>query len=268
MAYLNTEDARRIYFEYYPGSKVPVMLIHGWGMSCRVWDTTLVALQAAGHAVVSYDQRGCGASDKDFNEVSITSSARDAVALLAHLGIERAVLNGWSLGGAIAVEAASTLGSGCAGVVLTAGASPRYTQAPDFAIGNPPGSTAQTVAALREDRANFLYNLTKAVCAIPQTPAMENWMWSIFMQSAPSADVALADLDTLDQRAALAALDAPVLSIVGGKDVVVPPDICRLAGTVARHGTTAEFADSGHAPFIEEGPRYRQVLLDFLATIA
>jgi pimeloyl-ACP methyl ester carboxylesterase len=97
---------------------------------------------------------------------------------------------------------------------------------------------------------------------------MENWMWSIFMQSAPSADVALADLDTLDQRAALAALDAPVLSIVGGKDVVVPPDICRLAGTVARHGTTAEFADSGHAPFIEEGPRYRQVLLDFLATIA
>ena len=108
MAYLNTEDARRIYFEYYPGNKVPVMLIHGWGMSCRVWDTTLVALQAAGHAVVSYDQRGCGSSDKDFNEVSITSSARDAVALLAHLGIERAVLNGWSLGGAIAVEAAST----------------------------------------------------------------------------------------------------------------------------------------------------------------
>ena len=112
MAYLKTEDARRIYFEYYPGNKVPVMLIHGWGMSCRVWDTTLVALQAEGHAVVSYDQRGCGSSDKDFNEVSITSSARDAVALLAHLGIERAVLNGWSLGGAIAVEAASTLGSG------------------------------------------------------------------------------------------------------------------------------------------------------------
>jgi pimeloyl-ACP methyl ester carboxylesterase len=78
----------------------------------------------------------------------------------------------------------------------------------------------------------------------------------------------LADLDALDQRATLAALDAPVLSIVGGKDVVVQPDICRLAGTIARHGTVAEFADSGHAPFIEEGPRYRQVLLDFLANIA
>jgi pimeloyl-[acyl-carrier protein] methyl ester esterase len=267
MAFLSAEDGRRLYFEHYAGSNVAVMLIHGWGMSCRVWDTTLVALQQAGHAVVSFDQRGCGASDKDFGEVSIAAAARDAVALLAHLGIERVVLNGWSLGGAIAVETASRLGSGCAGVVLTAGASPRYTQAPDFALGNPPGSAAQTVTRLREDRANFLCDLTKAVWATPQTAAMESWIWSIFMQSAPSADDALAGLDTLDQRAALAALDAPVLSVVGAKDAVVPPDICRLAGTIARHGTVVECAESGHVPFLEEGPRYRQVLLDFLDSI-
>ena len=162
MGLLATEGERRIYFEHYAGTGVPVLLLHGWGMSCRVWDTTLVALRKAGHAVVSFDQRGCGSSDKDFAEVSIAASARDAVALLDHLGIRRVVLNGWSLGGAIAVEAASQLGDRCAGVVLTAAASPRYTQAPDFALGNPPGSTAQTVALLREDRAGFLYNLTKA----------------------------------------------------------------------------------------------------------
>lgn len=260
-------EQRSIYYEDHAGGGLPVLLIHGWGMSCRVWDTTLVALQQAGHRVVSFDQRGCGLSDKDFREVSIERSASDAVALLGHLGIGRAAVNGWSLGGAVAVETARQLGARCAGVILTAAASPRYTQAADFPFGNPPGSTTETVNLLRQDRANFLFNLAKAVCAVPQTPAMEQWMWSIFMQCAPSADAALAQLDTLDQRATLRALEAPVLSVIGAKDVVVAPDIGRQAAKIARHGQAAEFAESGHAPFIEEGPRYRQVIVDFLKSL-
>ena len=267
MGWLATEGERRVYFEHYPGRRIPVVLLHGWGMSCRVWDTTLVALRDEGHGVIAFDQRGCGASDKDFAEVSIAASARDSVAILDRLGIERAVVNGWSLGGAVAVEAAQRLGARCAGLVLTAAASPRYTQAPDFAYGNLPGSTAQTVARLREDRAAFLLDLTRAVCAQPPAPALEQWMWSLFMQAAPSADEALAELDVLDQRAALAALEVPVLSIVGAKDVVVSPDVCREAARIARHGRAVEFSESGHAPFVEEGARYRAVLLDFLSTL-
>jgi pimeloyl-[acyl-carrier protein] methyl ester esterase len=267
MGVLATDGDRRIYFEHYPGDRIPVVLLHGWGMSCRVWDTTLVALRAAGHPVISFDQRGCGASDKDFAEVSIEAAARDAVALLDHLGIARAVLNGWSLGGAVAVAAAARLGARCAGVVLTAAASPRYTQGPAFPHGAPSGSAAQTVTRLREDRANVLFDLTKAVCAVPQTPATEQWMWSIFMQAAPSADDALVDLDDLDQQAMLAALAVPVLSIVGAKDVIVSPDVGRAAGRMARHGRVVEFADSGHAPFLEEGARYRAAVLDFLSSL-
>jgi pimeloyl-[acyl-carrier protein] methyl ester esterase len=260
-------QGRRIYFEHYAGSKVPVLLIHGWGTSNRIWDTTLVELQASGHAVVSFDQRGCGQSDRDFPEVSIAQSAADAVAIVRHLGLQRVVLNGWSLGGSVAVEAARLLGAQCAGIVLTCGATPRYVQAPDFPHGGAPDSVAQTVAALRADRANFLYGLTQAVCAVPQTPAMIDWQWSIFMQTSPSADDALLGLGTLDQRATLAALDVPLLSIIGGKDVIVDPEICRLAARHAKRGKAVEFDECGHAPFLEDGPRYRKVLLDFLASI-
>lgn len=269
MGFLTVSDERRVYFEHYAGAAgaLPVVLIHGWGMSTRVWDTTLSALLAAGHPVVAFDQRACGESDKDFPQTGIVHSGADVVALLRHLKIERAVLNGWSLGGAIAVDAAHRLGRGCAGVVLTAGASPRYIQAPDFPYGGQPGSTAQTVGVLRADRANFLMALTKGVCAIPQSAEVERWMWSIFMQASPRADDALADLDTLDQRAILAALDCPVLSVVGGKDVIVPPDIGRYAAKCAKHGTLAEFPDCGHAPFVEDGPRYRDVLLGFLKSL-
>ncbi|MGL6223108.1 MAG: alpha/beta fold hydrolase [Steroidobacteraceae bacterium] len=269
MPFLTVERShgRRIYFEHYAGSKVPVVLIHGWGMSNRIWDTTLVELQASGHAVVSFDQRGCGQSDRDFPDVSIAASAADAVAIVRQLGLSKVVLNGWSLGGAVAIEAAHLLGAQCAGIVLTCGATPRYVQASDFPHGGAPEGVAQTVAALRADRANFLHGLNQAVCAVPQTPAMLDWLWSIFMQTSPSADDALLNLGTLEQRAILAALDVPLLSIVGAKDVIVDPEIGRFAAKLAKRGTAVEFPDCGHAPFIEDGPRYRQVLLDFLASI-
>ena len=267
MARITVEGERSIYYEQYEGRGLPVILIHGWGMSCRVWDTTLVSLREAGHAVLTFDQRGCGQSDKDFDENSIEASAGDVVKLAKHLGLSRAVVNGWSLGGAIAVAAAARLGSTCAGVVLTVGASPRYTHAPDFPHGGPPGSTAQTVALLRADRANFLWNLTKAVCAMPQSPAVENWLWGIFMQASPGADAALAGLDTLDQRGILAELRVPLLSVVGGKDAVVPPEIGRAAAKLAPRGRVAEFENCGHAPFLEDGPRYRTTLLEFLGTL-
>ncbi|MGE0667988.1 MAG: alpha/beta fold hydrolase [Sphingomonadales bacterium] len=267
MAYLETEAGRCIYYEYNPGDKLPVALIHGWGMSCRLWDAVLPLLTGAGHAVVSFDQRGCGKSDKDFQDVSIRSAAADVVSLANHLRLGRLAVNGWSLGGAVAVEAAVRLGVRCAGVVSTCGATPRYTQAPDFPHGGAPGSVAETVALLRQDRATFLHGLAYAICARPVSDAVKTWMWSVFMENAPSADRALLDLDTLDQRAALRGLAVPLLSVVGGQDVIAPPGIGRAAAELAPKGTLAEFPESGHAPFIEETARYGKVLLEFLGTL-
>lgn len=268
MAYLSTETGHRIYFEHHHGKKLPVLLIHGWGMSCRIWDTTLSSLQAAGHAVVTFDQRGCGLSDKDFPANTISLGASDAMAVLKAAGIQRAAVNGWSLGGAIATETAHRLGANCAGLVLTAAATPRYVQAPDYPYGNPPGGPTGTVDVLRQDRANFFDGLTKAVCSVPQSAAMNSWLWSIFMQTSPCADTALADLDNLDQRAMLGALEVPILSFIGTQDLFVPPDVGRSVAKIARRLKTVEFEGCGHAPFIEDAPRYRSELLGFLGSLA
>jgi pimeloyl-[acyl-carrier protein] methyl ester esterase len=264
MSRLEVEPGRHLYFEHHPGRRPAVVLVHGWGMSCRAWDGVLVPLLEAGHAVVAFDQRACGRSDGDFTEVSVAASAGDVVALLDALGIERAVLNGWSLGAAIAVAAAHRLGGRCLGVVATAGATPRYVRAPDFPYGGEPGSVGATVAALRADRAGFLHALAQAVFAQPPSPPVLAWVWGAFMQATPAADRALLELDSLDQRDLLRRLPVPFLSMVGARDAVAAPEIGRIAAELAPQGRLAEFADSGHAPFLEEAPRYHAVLRDFL----
>lgn len=264
MAYVTTADNGKIYYEYHPGAKTPVLLIHGWGTSARIWDTSLPALTAAGHAVLAFDQRGCGQSDKDFTSNTIGLGAQDALAVLKAAGVSRAVVNGWSLGGAIAVETAHRLGAACAGVVLTAAASPRYVQADDYAFGGAPGSASATVGAMQADRANFFDALTTGVFATPPSQFTHAWMWSLFMQTSPVADDALAELDVLDQRQILSSLGVPVLSVVGAKDVIVAPDVCRSVADYAKNCKLVEFEHCGHAPFIEDGPGYRAALLEFL----
>jgi pimeloyl-[acyl-carrier protein] methyl ester esterase len=268
MAYVSTASGHRLYFEHHRGTRLPVLLIHGWGTSGRVWDTTVGALLAAGHEVICFDQRGCGESDKDFPSNTISEGAADALAVLKAAGVRRAVVNGWSLGGAIATHTAHLLGANCAGLVLTAGATPRYVQAPDYPYGGAPGTPTATVEALRADRANFFDALTKAVCTVPQSAATHSWMWSLFMQSSPCADTALADLDTLDQRAMLGELTAPILSLIGTQDSIVPADIGRSAAKFARRIRIVEFEGCGHAPFIEDAPRYRSELLEFLRSLS
>lgn len=263
MAFLDTGSGH-IYYEHHAGTKLPVFLIHAWAMSTRVWDSTLSALLAAGHEVIAFDQRGCGNSDKDFGDFSIAASAGDAVALVEELGLDRVVVNGWSLGGAIATETAHRLGNRCAGLVLTCGASPRYTRAEGFPYGGTEDDVLGTVAAIQPDRATFFHGIARAVCAKPVSEAVLDWMWSIFMQAAPGADRSLAELATIDQREILAALEAPLLAFEGTDDAFVAPGIGEFAAKSAGNGRLVRLEGCGHGPMFEEYDQYCRELLGFL----
>ncbi|KKC36614.1 alpha/beta hydrolase [Devosia epidermidihirudinis] len=89
------------------GEGPPVLCIHGFASSGKVnWiDTGWVeTLTGAGYQAIVLDNRGHGASDKPYDpdQYYPTDMARDAVALLDHLGIEKAALLGYSMGARIA----------------------------------------------------------------------------------------------------------------------------------------------------------------------
>lgn len=256
MAFIDVDTGNRVYYEYRKGSRRPVLLIHGWGMGCRVWDATIDTLAEAGHATIAFDHRGCGQTDKDFADISIAAIARDAMAIIDRLGLESVVVNGWSLGGAVATEVASALGSRCAGLILTCAASPTYNGTPE--------DIRATEAAYRADRATFLKGLSAAVCAKPVDPAVVEWMWAIFMQQGAGAIRSLHDLGGIDQRAMLASLSVPVLVFRGTADAIVAPEIGEQAAETARNAELVSLEGVGHAPFVEDFDGYHTPLLRFL----
>ena len=265
MARLRVESGKEIYFEHHPGD-CTLVLSHGWGMGCRAWDDTAARLVDEGYGVVAYDHRCCGASDKDFADLSIEALGADLAALCGHLQLDRPVLVGWSLGGAVVVDAAGRLGSSLGGLVLVGGATPRYTQADGFPHGGTPDDVAATVAALRADRINFLKTLYfDGVFARDVGEAVKQRCWQIALQASPAADASLGALADIDQRDTMAGLNCPALVCTGGQDGVVPAAIGQFAAGILDDAELVEFEDCGHAVFLEDSQRFHTVLLDFLA---
>jgi non-heme chloroperoxidase len=265
MTFLTREQGKQVYFEDYGSGDSAIVLVHGWGMGVRTWDYTLPRLVAAGHRVVLMDHRGCGQSSKDFADMGIQAIADDLVALVQELGLKQVVLNGWSLGGAVVVEAARQLGETCSGLVLTCAATPCYLQKPDYPHGGTDEALAETMGAMAADRVNFLAALSAGVCASEVSQQVVDWMWAIFMESSPLAAQALGELGALDQRGILETFKMPVLSFVGAADGVVDANVCRSVTDYVAHARVVECPISGHAPFIEEAELYHGELLTFLA---
>jgi pimeloyl-ACP methyl ester carboxylesterase len=99
---------------------VPVLFLHGFGGNSSHWAAQLDHLRPSRRAI-AMDLRGHGRSerpaDRDF---SVEAQADDVLAALDALEIERAVLAGHSLGGAIAIAAAGKAPERVAGLFLVA----------------------------------------------------------------------------------------------------------------------------------------------------
>ena len=91
------------------GSGAAVLLIHGFPDTKRPWSKQTPALLDAGYQVITYDQRGYGASDKPeaVDAYSIVFLAMDATAVLDAVGVQKAHVVGHDWGAAVAWAAAS-----------------------------------------------------------------------------------------------------------------------------------------------------------------
>lgn len=100
MTHATAPDGTRIAFQL-SGAGAPLLLLSGQASSHRWWTRVREDFDAY-RRVVTLDHRGTGDSDAPPGPYSTRGFAEDAIAVLDHLGIERADVYGTSMGGRVA----------------------------------------------------------------------------------------------------------------------------------------------------------------------
>ncbi len=98
-------NGQRIFFEDSGGDGPPVILAHGFLMDHEMFAPQVAALTPE-FRVITWDERGFGATEFDGKPFTYWDSARDCLGLLDHLGIDSAVVGGMSQGGFLSLRAA------------------------------------------------------------------------------------------------------------------------------------------------------------------
>ncbi len=112
---------QQLHIRQWPGALRTVVLVHGLASNCMTWEATASALSAAGHAVVSVDQRGHGRSSKPEGGYGFDDVTGDLHELIQQLGLDRPIVAGQSWGGNVVLDFAARHPAAVSGIVLVDG---------------------------------------------------------------------------------------------------------------------------------------------------
>ena len=245
-----------------PDEGLPVVLIHGFPFSHRMWAPQLRALSDDAR-LVAYDIRGHGQSPVGDGQYAIELFVDDLVALLDHLGIERAVGCGLSMGGYVLLRALEREPHRFRGAVLCDTRSEADSDE----------GRLKRVAAVRKLRSagpsayadDFLPGVLapETLEARPEVVrAVRKMIEANPVKGMVGAQLAMAArTDTTD---ALGGLEVPTLVVVGEGDTLTPPETARrMARRIPGAGVTV-ISRAGHLSNLENPGEFNAALRLFL----
>jgi pimeloyl-ACP methyl ester carboxylesterase len=263
-----------LYYEDF-GAGRPVVLIHGWPLSGRSWESQVLALVDAGHRVVTYDRRGFGLSSQPWDGYDYDTFTADLHALLEHLDLRDVALVGFSMGGGEVVRYLGTHGSERVSRAVLAAAVPPYLfksdDNPEGGLDDPTIESFQ--AGVKGDRIAFLDEFTKQFFAAGEKIDLVSEPQRLYARDMAAFASAKGTLDCItawgrtDFRSDLEKIDVPTLVIHGDADGIVPFEVSgkRSADSIAT--STLVLVEGGsHGLNVTHAEEFNRALLDFLAS--
>ncbi len=253
----------KLYYETYGDAGPVVVLIHDGLLHREVWDAQ-VAPFAADYRVVRYDRRGYGRSEPP---AEAYSNVADLLALLDHLGVERAVLVGSSAGGGLAADFALAHPRRVTALVLVGAVVRGLGYSRHFHTRNQ-GHYAEDVETRIELSADDRYTVA------PGNTAARERLRELLRanpQNFDSVKYRFREEDDGDAEPALARLSeiaVPTLLVTAAEDV---PDVHVHAGafeTGIAGALRVVIPDAGHLVYLEQPEAFNQVVLEFLSRIS
>ena len=249
-----------------PTDAPPVLFLHGWAQSSRVWSHQLTGPLADSYRLIAADLRGHGDSDAPLTGYDSPGEwAADVAALLALAG-RPAVLVGWSYGGLVITDYLRCRGTeNVAGLVFVGAIT-------EIGRGHPGGRVGRLMravqpAALAADPEVAGPALREFATGMPGTGARPSrFAESLVAESlrVPArVRAALFDRD-VDSAGVLAAVDVPTLVLHGRQDEVVAPSAAEYTAGLVPGATLTWFDHTGHLPFAERASAFDAALAEHL----
>jgi len=242
----------------------PILFIHGWSQNHLCWDKQYESTLRDEFRLVAFDLRGHGMSQAPPGPEHYTDDrlwADDLAAIIDRLGLQRAVLVGWSYG-ALAicdyiraygqdrvaainfVEGVVKLGEAAFGTLIGPGFLDHFVDA-----------TADDLPANIRGMRSFVRTcLAKPVAAEDFETAL---CWN--MTVAPQVRAALGARE-IDDDDVLRALEVPLLVTQGRSDTVVPPAMAEHILATCPTAEASWYEGVGHVPHLEEPGRFNREL--------
>ena len=248
------------------GSGPPLVLLHGWAMHGGAF-APLVARLLDRYTLHIVDLPGHGHS----RDCAVPLQLEACVEAIA-AAVPRAPWCGWSLGGLIALHAATTRADAVPALAMLC-ASPRFVRGEAWRHGVSPEIFRDFASGLRADYRATLdrFVALEAFGSDHAKDEIRALRDDLFARGEPPASV-LADglelLETSDLRATLPTLRAPSLWLAGRRDRLVDPRAMREAAALAPDAAVHVVEHAGHAPFLTHADEVAAQLDLFLSRFA
>jgi 3-oxoadipate enol-lactonase len=253
-----------IYYER-SGSGQPLLFLNGSG-STLATSALLIAPFAARFDVVAHDQRGLGKTEIPSDPFTMADYAADAIALLDHVGWDRARVFGVSFGGMVAQELAVTAPDRVERLVLSC-TSPGGVGGSSF----PLHELAHLPAEQRIQRGVELLDTRFTPEYLAEHPNDKGLADMMVARAAgeKTLEQARGEAGQLAARAhhdvcdRLDRITCPTLIAGGRYDGIAPPPNSEAIAARIKHADL-RFYEGGHA-FFAQDPKALPEILDFLA---
>lgn len=253
----------------------PLVLVHGWAQSSACWGPEVLAALARRFRVVAPDLRGHGYSDvAEAGYDAPEQWADDLEAVLDAAGVAPAaadpsagaILLGWSYGGIVVSDYLASRGQDRVAGIVLCGAVTSISRSAGGAVG--PAMMQVADGGFDEDPATAIAALQRFGSAMMRSGdgISRQRTFGLSMCTPPAVRQKLLNR-RVDNDETLRALRLPALVIHGEHDGVVPPSTGRANAELIPGATYAGFADSAHAPFLEEPSRFVEELEAFATRV-
>ncbi|MCA9671057.1 MAG: alpha/beta hydrolase [Myxococcales bacterium] len=275
---ITTDDGVELLVQSF-GRGQPVLFANGIGVRYPAAVRQIAALRARGCRVICWDYRGVGQSvmSRD-GDLSMPRHARDALQLLAQLGIGNAVVIGWSMGVQVGLEMLRLAPERMAGFVALLGSFgiPFRTAFPEpiarqaeslFVVGHKNPALLQRALDLAVAAPNLAYTVLTRLRFVGRS--VDRAVFEAAVRSVAGVDkhiyarqmLELADHDASDM---LTSVRCPVLVIAGTRDHLTPPRVAQQMARSIPRAIYREVAEGSHFALMEQPELINSWLLEHI----